>query len=57
MRSHALSAKFDNIFNQSSQNYQELRGAEKVQSEGLDPGVVDAQLPVDTGALDAGEDA
>lgn len=48
---------FDHIFSPLSQNYQELGGAEKVQGEGLDPGVVDAQLPVDTRALDAGEDA
>lgn len=48
---------FGHIFSPFPQNYQELRGAEKVQSEGLDPGVVDAQFPVDTRALDAGEDA
>ncbi|TNN30906.1 hypothetical protein EYF80_058942 [Liparis tanakae] len=35
----------------------ELRGAQQVQGEGLDPGVVDSQLSVDAGALDAGQDA
>lgn len=37
--------------------YQELWGAEYVQSEGLDPGVVDSQLPVDPRTFDAGKDA
>lgn len=37
--------------------YQELWGAEYIQSERLDPGIVDAQLPVDPRAFDAGEDA
>lgn len=37
--------------------YQELWGAEYVQSERLDPGVVDSQLPVDPRTFDAGEDA
>lgn len=38
-------------------SYQELWGAEYVQSEGLDPGVVDSQLPVDPRTLNACEDA
>lgn len=37
--------------------YQKLRGAEEIQSEWLDPGVVDAKLSVDAGALYAGQDA
>lgn len=37
--------------------YQELWSAEYIQSERLDPGIVDAQLPVDPRAFDAGEDA
>lgn len=37
--------------------YQELWGAEHIQSERLDPGIVHAQLPVDPRAFDAGEDA
>lgn len=37
--------------------YQELWGAEYVQSERLDPGVVDPQLPVDPRTFNAGEDA
>ncbi len=37
--------------------YQELWGAEYVQSEGLDPGVVDSQLPVDPRTFNTGEDA
>lgn len=37
--------------------YQELRGAEYIQSQRLDPGVVDSQLPVDPRTLDAGENA
>ena len=37
--------------------YQELGGAEHVQRERLDPGVVDPQLPVDPRALDAHQDA
>lgn len=37
--------------------YQELWGTEDIQCERLDPGVVDSQLPVDSRALDAGEDA
>lgn len=37
--------------------YQQLRGAEDVQGEGLDTGVVHSQLPVDAGALNARQDA
>lgn len=37
--------------------YQELGGAEHVQSEGLDPGVVDSELPVDPRTFNTGEDA
>lgn len=37
--------------------YQQLGGAEDVQGEGLDAGVMHAQLPVDAGALDARQDA
>lgn len=37
--------------------YQQLRGAEDVQGEGLDTGVVHTQLPVDAGALNARQDA
>lgn len=36
--------------------YQELWGAEYIQSEGLDPGVVDSQLPVDPWTFNTGED-
>lgn len=38
-------------------SYQELWGAEYIQSEGLDPGVVDSQLPVDPRTLNTCEDA
>lgn len=38
-------------------SYQELRGAQEVQSERLDPGVMNAQLSVDARALYTGEDA
>ena len=37
--------------------YQELGGAQHVQRERLDPGVVDPQLTVDPRALDAHQDA
>lgn len=37
--------------------YQELRGAQQVKSERLDPGVVDAQFSVDARALDTSQDA
>lgn len=37
--------------------YQELWGAEYIQSERLDPGVVDSQLPVDPRTFNTGEDA
>lgn len=36
---------------------QELGGAEDVKCEGLDSGVMDAQLSVDPRTLDAGQDA
>ena len=42
---------------QTAIDYQELGGAEHVQRERLDPGVVDPQLPVDPRALDARQDA
>lgn len=38
-------------------DYQKLRGAQEIQSERLDPGVVDAKLSVNARALDAGQDA
>jgi len=37
--------------------YQQLRGAEDIQGEGLDAGVMHTQLPMDAGALDARQDA
>lgn len=37
--------------------YQELWGAEYIQGERLDPGVVDSQLPVDPWTFNAREDA
>lgn len=37
--------------------YQKLRGAQQVESEWLDPGVVDTQLSVDARALYTGQDA
>ena len=37
--------------------HQQLGGAQLVQLHGLDAGDVDAHLPVDPGALDAGQDA
>ena len=37
--------------------YQELGGSQEVQVQGLDPGVVDAHLPVDPRALDADQDS
>lgn len=37
--------------------YQKLRGAQEIQSEWLDSGVMDAKLAVDARALDAGQDA
>lgn len=38
-------------------DYQKLRGAQEVQSERLDPGVVNTQLSVDARALDTGQNA
>ena len=40
-----------------SVTYQELWGAEDIQSEGLDPGVVDSQLSVDPWTFNTGQDA
>lgn len=37
--------------------YQKLRGAQEIQSEWLDPRVVDAKLSVNARALYAGQDA
>lgn len=37
--------------------YQQLRGAENIQSEGLDAGIMHTQLPMDARALDARQDA
>lgn len=37
--------------------YQQLRGTEDIQGEGLDAGVMHTQLPMDPGALDARQDA
>lgn len=39
------------------QLYQQLGGAEDIQGEGLDAGIMYAQLPMDAGALDARQDA
>lgn len=38
-------------------SYKKLRGAQQVQSERLDPRVMDSQLSVDAWALDTGQDA
>ena len=49
--------KIGGVSNQIRIDYQELGGAEHVQGERLDPGVVDPQLPVDPRALDTRQDA